>query len=183
MSDESKTHSSPSDVRNKLNTVRQKQILYTRSLLFNRSVFVIVLIVAVLAIADFFWMFSWPVRATLAGVAIIGLISTAIQCGRQRRKYLLSDAAASVEAQYPQHGQIIRTSLDYSEPETEVASAAPGLIAAMAKAADQETRPSNFNQAISPKPAVVSLIAILVLLAICLSGLITVPELWISTNG
>ena len=182
MSVESKNHSISSDVRNKLNTVRQKRILYTLAIFFNRSVFAIALIVAVLAVADFFWMFSWPVRATLAGVAFIALISTIIQSARQRRKYLLSDAAASVEAQYPQHGQIIRTSLDYSGPETEVAPAAPGLIAAMEKEADQQTRSSNFDQAISPKPAILSLIAILVLLVVCLSGLIAVPELWVSTG-
>jgi len=75
--------------------------------------------------------------------ACIGLSPLLMALGRTA--FVRRDAAAKVEARFPQLGQRIRTLLDYVEPDADPMPAAPGLVDALAADAEERARPLDFR--------------------------------------
>jgi hypothetical protein len=110
------------------------------------TIFLVVLLLAgMLAAADWLWILGTGVRTggllLLAGVAIF-LLARGF---RSRRRFGRPDAAVEVETAFPQLGQRVRTSLEYTEPTPATMTAAPGLVAALADDADSRTRGLDFG--------------------------------------
>jgi hypothetical protein len=109
------------------------------------TILVVLLLAGILAAADWLWILNTAIRAggllLLAGVAILYLA----RGFRSRRKFGRPDAAVEVETAFPQLGQRVRTTLEYSEPTAATMPAAPGLVAALATDADSRTRGLDFR--------------------------------------
>jgi len=111
------------------------------------SALAVVQMLGLLAFLDWLLVLSEPAR--LGSLLVIGLLTCALLSpllmAMGRTAFVRRDAAAEVEARFPQLGQRVRTLLDYAEPEAEPMPAAPGLVNALAADTEERTRLLDFR--------------------------------------
>jgi hypothetical protein len=139
---------------------------------------VVLALLGLLAGADWLWVLGTGARAAgLLAVALFAVVWLVRGLTGPARRFARQDAAAEVEAAFPQLGQRVRTTLEYSEPTPATPAAAPELVHALASDAEQRTSPLDFATLIPWRSlwglgaAVAGLLALFALL------LITKPEL------
>jgi hypothetical protein len=105
----------------------------------------VLLFAGLLAAVDWLWILRTAIRAAgllvLAGVAAVLLVRALLT----RRRFGRPDAAVAVESAFPQLGQRVRTTLEYTEPTPATMPAAPGLVTALATDTDRRTSSLNFR--------------------------------------
>jgi hypothetical protein len=100
----------------------------------------------ILAAADWLWVLPPAVRG--AGLCLLGAVGALLLASgfvAAARQFGRRAAAVEVEAAFPQLGQRVRTTLDYTEPDEDVMPAAPGLVAALAQDTEGRTRSLDFR--------------------------------------
>jgi hypothetical protein len=119
-----------------------RRFLHYRCLL--RTVLVVLALGGLVAATDWLWVL--PTMARGAGLLVLGVAAAVllgnglvVAAGRFGRR----NAAAEVEAAFPQLGQRVRTTLEYAEPDARPMPAAAGLIVALA--ADTRRRTSGLD--------------------------------------
>lgn len=126
---------------------------------------------------DYFLVLSTGLRAAAGVCALAAIIGVGIRLTRQRNGYDEQDVAAEVEDQFPEYGQRLRTSLDYSEPDVKTAPASPEMVAALHVDTQKRTQFSEFTEVTRTWPLVRAALSIVVLLGIGVASLIRQPEL------
>jgi hypothetical protein len=113
-----------------------------------RAGLVALVLAGLLAFIDWMWPLGVNVRA--AGLAFLAVVATVVACRQllARRRYGRAEAAAAVEARFPELGQSVRTTLEYTEPAPDTAPAAPYLIRALAEDTERRTRALPFHSLI-----------------------------------
>jgi hypothetical protein len=116
----------------RLETTRQGMRRFSRTRSLMRGLLIVLAAAGALAAADWLWVLGTPVRAAgllglaaLAGALLYRALVSPRLFGRQ-------EAAEEVEAAFPQLGQRVRTTLQYSEPGPDSAPALPELVDALA---------------------------------------------------
>jgi hypothetical protein len=102
-----------------------------------------------LVLADWLWVLSGPVR--LAGLtAMVGIgLGILYRCFiHPVRKLHRLDAAADVESGFPELGQRVRTTVEYTESTLAASPASPGLVRALLNDTEQRTSRLSFNRII-----------------------------------
>jgi hypothetical protein len=160
-----------SNLIGKLESTRQgmKRFRRTRSLL--RGLLIVLAAAGALAAADWLWVLGMPVRAAgllglavLAGVLLYRGLAGARLFGRQ-------EAAEEVEAAFPELGQRVRTTLQYSESSPDRAPALPELVIALASDTSRRTTGVDFASLIpwtSLRVLVAGLVGLAMLFAVLL---------------
>ncbi len=117
---------------------------------------------AVFVLADWMWVLPAAVRA-LGLPAMVAL--AVILHFRARRQYTRDQAAADVEAHFPELGQRLRTVVEYAEPTRHPVAASPGLLKALGRDTDRRTARLDFGKLVPwrtfERRAVVSFVAVL----------------------
>lgn len=167
----------PVQVSVKLREVRRQTQQQRRWVDGGRLLLWFLVLGAALAGADWLLVLSWPVRAILLAIAAAAWIFLAVQRLSGRGRYDESDAAADVEAGFPQHGQRIRTVHDYSSPDSPTAPAAPGLLRALQSDTRQRTEDADFTTVIDRRPLWWTGLAAIAACFVALLGLFVIPEL------
>jgi hypothetical protein len=98
-----------------------------------------------LILADWMWVLPAAVRG-LGLVAMAGLVVVPIF--RAGRRYERNQAAAEVEAHFPELGQRVRTVVEYAAPGAEYFPASPGLLVALGRDTDRRTAGLDFRKLI-----------------------------------
>ncbi|MGH7138838.1 MAG: DUF4175 family protein, partial [Pirellulales bacterium] len=136
-----------------------------------------VLVIATLAMIDYFAVLPWGVRAfafcSLAAALLIGLHSF---YRRRIASLTLSKAAVSAERRVTSLGQRLRTSLDYRQTDSAPAEAAPGLLSAMHRQTDQIARQVDWDAMVDARPALIAFAAAVVALTAWCVAMVVVPE-------
>ena len=105
----------PAPLVEKLETTRHDMRSFRRSRCLLQTALVLLLLVGLLALADWLWVLGPAVRA--AGLLAVGA-AAAVLLGRglvlPRQQFGRLDAAAEVEAGFPELGQRVRTTLEYA---------------------------------------------------------------------
>jgi hypothetical protein len=136
---------------------------------------VVLILAGLLAAADWLWILGTAARA--AGLLVLGGVAAVLVVRGlvSRRKFGRPDAAVEVETTFPQLGQRVRTTLEYTEPTPATMSAAPGLVTALATDTDRRTRDLEFRRLIPWRS--------LRLLGTALAGVIALFAVLLLTNG
>jgi len=111
------------------------------------SVSLIVLTLAgLLAAADWWWILSTGVRASgLLSLVLLAVILLSHGLAGRRRRFGRPDAAAEVETAFPQLGQRVRTTLEYSEPTRCTPPASVELVRALVTDTGRRTNALDFR--------------------------------------
>jgi hypothetical protein len=114
-----------------------------------RTVLVVLALGGLLAAADWLWVLPTMVRG--AGLLVLGALAVVL-LGRgligAARKFGRQDAAAEVEAAFPQLGQRVCTTVEYVDPDAKPMPAAPGLVVALAADTSKRTSVIDFGRLI-----------------------------------
>lgn len=139
----------PSGLVAKLETTRQgmRQYLLTHCLL--RLLLLELTLISLLALADWTWVLSGPVR--MAGLGFLAAVALGVLYRGvilPRRRLARQDIATEVETTFPNLGQRVQTTLEYVEPTPATTPASPGLIRALTADTDRRTREMDFRHLI-----------------------------------
>jgi hypothetical protein len=141
----SESVSPASPILEKLEATRRAVRSYSRRAALLRLALIFLFLCGLLAIADWAWVLSLPLRA--AGLLGLGLITAALLYRvlfLAGRHFGSEEAAAEVEAHFPALGQRVRTTVEYTEPTREPAPAHPGLVHALTTDTERRTEGLNF---------------------------------------
>jgi hypothetical protein len=134
------------DLVDQLDGTRAGLRLFLQCRYFLYTALAVLALGGLLAAADWLWVLPTMVRAAgllllaalAAGLLVSGLVVAARRFGRR-------EAAAEVEAAFPQLGQRVRTTLAYAEPDADPMQAAPGLIMALFQDTNRHTSALDFR--------------------------------------
>ena len=132
----------------RLETMRADMHTFRRRRLWLTTVLVVLIGAGLLAAADWLLVLDTTLRAV--GLIAIGGIG-AVWFARgvlRNRSFGRPDAAVEVETSFPQLGQRVRTTLEYSEALVAPMPAAPGLVNALATDTDHRTHDLDFKDLI-----------------------------------
>ncbi len=129
----------------KLETTRRDMERFGRTRCLLRVALIVLILAGLLAAADWLWVLNTGVRTvgllSLAVVTVILLGRLVVNGPRFRRQ----DAAAEAETAFPQLGQRVRTTLEYTEPASNLSPASAELIDALATDTTRRTRELDFR--------------------------------------
>jgi Domain of unknown function (DUF4175) len=167
----------------KLETTRHDMRSFRRSRCLLQTALAVLLLLGLLALTDWLWVLGPAVRA--AGLLGVGA-AAAVLLGRglvlPRQQLGRLDAAAEVEAGFPELGQRVRTTLEYAEPTPATMPAAPGLVAALTTDTDRRTTGLDFRGLIPWRSLRWLRLELLGVLAAFAVALVAVPELRIAAR-
>jgi hypothetical protein len=140
-----------------------------------RTASVAAVLLAVAAAIDYFFEWSWPVRAgLLTGITVLVAGLAARWIGRPARAWNRARAAAELEGLFPRLGQSLRTATQHGpRPADELLRDGifPGLVAVLEEETAQKAKPLPFQAALPVRPALaaagvgLALVAVLALTA------------------
>jgi uncharacterized membrane protein YedE/YeeE len=122
-----------------LETTRRAMRRYRLAMALSGAAFVGLAVASVVAVADVSWVLpTWARALGLVAVlaSTIGVVSRALLF--QGRRFGKGEAAAEVESSFPELGQRLRTTLEYSDPTPTTAPASPSLVRALAVDTDRQ---------------------------------------------
>jgi hypothetical protein len=122
-----------------LETTRRAMRRYRLAMALSGAMLVGLAVAAVVAVLDVSWVLpTWARALGLVGVvaSMVGMVAKALLF--QGRRFGKGEAAAEVESSFPELGQRLRTTLEYSEPTPETAPASPALVRALAVDTDRQ---------------------------------------------
>ena len=127
--------------RTDVHAFRRRRCLLTTAL-------AVLLLAGLLAAAD--WLLILSLAARAVGLIALGAVAAllVIRDLLSRRRFGKPDAAVEVENAFPQLGQRVRTTLEYTEPTPATMPAAPGLVSALATDTDHRTSGLDFRSLI-----------------------------------
>lgn len=169
-----------SAVRQRLESLRQRTLRQRALIDLGRGVLGLGALLAALVWLDYRLELPWAARAIGLLAAIGAVVWTAVQAARQRYNYTAADAAADVEAHYPQYGQRIRTSRDYGDPDEQTAPAAPGIVSLMQADTQLYTADVDFNHVARSRPVWLTWLAVAAAVVVAAACMLADAELWIS---
>jgi hypothetical protein len=113
-----------------------------------KAALIVLVLAGLLAAADWLLVLGVAVRAT--GLIVVGAVAAILVVRNlvSRRRFDRPDAAVEVETAFPQLGQRVRTTLEYTEPTPATMPAAPGLVSALATDTDCRTSSLDFRSLI-----------------------------------
>jgi Domain of unknown function (DUF4175) len=122
-----------------LESTRRAMRRYRLALALAGAAFVGIAVASVVAVADVSWVLPTWVRAVglvaLAG-SMVGVLAKGLLA--HGRRFGKGEAAAEVESSFPELGQRLRTTLEYSEPTPDTAPASAGLVKALVVDTDRQ---------------------------------------------
>jgi len=135
------------------------------------------LLACALVVVDWNWVLKRSTRAAgLASLAALTLVVFDRVALRPRRLLRRAEAAAEVEASFPDLGQRVRTTVEYIEPTPETAPAAPDLVRALRQDTDRRTRDLDFGRIVPWRHLRGPLAGLALLAAACGLVLVARPE-------
>jgi hypothetical protein len=157
----------------KLETTRAEMHIFQFVRGMLRVGLVVLMLAGLFAFIDWMWPLGVSVRA--AGLVGLAVVAASLACRQllARRRFGRSDAAAAVEARFPELGQSVRTTLEYTEPAPDTSPAAPYLIRALAEDTERRTGALPFHSLIpwkSLRRLQVGVIAVVLLYGLALAG-------------
>ncbi len=122
-----------------LETTRRAMRRYHLAMALAGAALVGVGVASVIAVADVSWVLPSWARA-LGLVALVGSMVGVMAMAHvaHARRSGKGEAAAEVESSFPELGQRLRTTLEYSEPTLDTAPASPSLVRALAVDTDRQ---------------------------------------------
>jgi hypothetical protein len=171
----------PLELTEQVEATRQamRHFLLTRCLV--QIVLVELVLFGLLGLADWLWILGPTPRATGLVVGVAAALFLLVRWGiASARHFGKQEAAAEIEATFPNLGQRVRTTLEYAEPTPSTVPAWPTLVNALTQETAQRTRGLNLKQIIPVKSLIGfgALAATVLLTYLCL--LIAQPELRIT---
>jgi hypothetical protein len=167
-------------VRRRLQSVRGAVLRQRAVVDVGRGLLLLVVLLATLSVLDYRFELSTSLRIVGLLAAAGSLAWFAVISSRQRYQYSEREAAADVEAHFPQYGQRIRTSRDYGDPDRRATPASPGMVALLREDTQLYTQDVDFKKVVRPRPVVLAGLSVGAALLVCLACLLTTPELWTS---
>lgn len=153
-------------VREKVGDVRRSISRSSRWLqLMQLAIFGLVLVSAI-ALLDYYFLLPTAFRVAALFVAMGIVVAWGRRCIAARSHYGVAEAAADVEAEFPEYGQRIRTTMDYSDPATPTAAAAPKLVQCLEVDTERLTRPQDFAEVVNRRPLGLSVLGLALLLLV-----------------
>jgi hypothetical protein len=129
---------------------------------------ILVVLLGLVALSDWMWVLSWPVRALAVSAAVIVALVRLVQHWPRLDR---ARVAVAVERRFPELGQRVVTTVEYAEPGRATAPAAPGLLRALYNETEQRTAGLDYHRLV-PWPALrrrlLAVVPTLVLVAVCL---------------
>ena len=100
---------------------------------------------SVIAVADVSWVLpAWVRGLGLVAMGLLAIVALTRAVLAPALRYGKNDAAAEVEATFPELGQRVRTTLEYSEPTPKTAPASPSMVRALVEDTDRQARGLEF---------------------------------------
>ena len=137
---------------------------------------------ACLVVLDYYLILPVVIRACGLALIVAAAATLAIKLARRRSRYVEGDVAADVENQFPQYGQRIRTTLDYTTPGRRTAPAFQPMVEALKSDTEQQTQFEEFTAVVRNGPLYAAAFALAVVVLFCLVSLFRTPELLISAG-
>jgi hypothetical protein len=133
----------------KLETTRREMYTFQRTRCLLGTALLVLALAGLLAGLD--WLLVLPAGVRAAGLLLIAL-AAAVQLWRglvaPRSRFGAEDAAAEVESAFPDLGQRVRTTVEYTAPRPDTMPAEPGMVRALVADTDQRTSPLDFHRLI-----------------------------------
>lgn len=138
-------------------------------------------LLGVMIVAD--WWLVLPRAFRVGGLVCLGsaCLGLTLLLRVRSRGYVSADAAVEVEQAFPELGQRVRTTLEYTDPASRAPWAAPGLVGALVADTDRRTTPLDFGQVIPWRKIQLGIGLILAFVILGSIGLVSLPELRIAT--
>jgi hypothetical protein len=123
-----------------LETTRRSMRKYRLAMALVGASLIGLALAVVVAVSDVSWVLPTWARAVglvALGGSMVGVVAKAMLA--PGRRFGKGEAAAEVESSFPELGQRLRTTLEYSEPTPKTAPASPGLVKALVVDTDRQT--------------------------------------------
>ena len=114
------------------------------------TILALLIVGALLALADYFWILSQTIRQAswgLAGVFVAAIVARRIVLDR-RAAFNSLDAAVEIETAFPDLGQRVCTTIEYAEPTPSTMPAWPSMVRALTTETEERTCRLDFEQVI-----------------------------------
>ena len=164
-------------VRDKVGEVRRSKIRAARSLHLLQLVMLGLALSFAIAVLDYNLELPVLMRVAAMLFAIAILIVWGRRCIGAQNRYSVTEVAADMEAEFPEYGQRIRTTIDYSDPTTSTAAAAPGLVQSLQAETERRAEPQDFSTVVDRRPVKLSVFGLAGLLFVILVALASNSEL------
>jgi hypothetical protein len=128
----------PTRVVEALETTRRAMRRYRRAMVIAGAILTALAMASVVAVADVSWVLpAWSRAVALAGIIVSSMVMIARHVLARGPRFGQGEAAAEVESAFPELGQRVRTTLEYSEPRPDSSPASASLIGALVKDTDR----------------------------------------------
>ena len=140
---------SPSPVVEALESTRRSMRRFQSAMAIAGATLTMIAMATVVAVLDVSWLLPTWVRAIALGVlALTGLGIMAKSVLSRRRGFGRDQAASEVESAFPELGQRVRTTLEYSEPRPDTAPAKASLVGALVSDTEKRSRGLEFAEVV-----------------------------------